>query len=290
MPQHVQVLDTDGDGFVATLDDRSQVRARSVVVALGMDPHRRLPAELLELLPEGSWRHTCDLVDLSGAAGRRYLLVGGRQSAFEWAALLTEAGARSGWTSCTGTTRRRSPGPSGAGSPRWSSGWPPTPAGSTGSRLRSRTATGAGCGPRAGSRWSRGSRAGCRPAGSASGRARRWSAANAAADGSLTVTLDDGSAAWRSTRWSSRPATCRASTTSASCARATLPLVAQQDGLPDLDDGFQTSVPGSFTSLPATGHFGPFLGFTVAARMSAAVITAAVRSRAASAAVPPGPD
>ena len=70
-----------------------------------------------------------------------------------------------------------------------------------------------------------------------------------------------------------------------------LPPLAQQDGLPDLDDGFQTSVPGLFvTSLPATGHFGPFLGFTIAARMSAAVITAAVRTRAASAAVPPDPD
>ena len=95
MPRHVVVLDADGDQFVATLDDRSQVRARSVVLALGMDPHRRLPAELLALLPERSWRHTCDAVDLTGAAGRRYLLVGGRQSAFEWAALLTEAGAAS---------------------------------------------------------------------------------------------------------------------------------------------------------------------------------------------------
>ena len=70
-----------------------------------------------------------------------------------------------------------------------------------------------------------------------------------------------------------------------------LPPLAEQDGLPDLDDGFQTSVPGLFvTSLLATGHFGPLLGFTVSARMSAAVITAAVRSRAASGAVPSGPD
>jgi thioredoxin reductase len=37
--------------------------------------------------------HTCDLVDLAGLSGARVLIVGGRQSAYEWAALLGEHGA-----------------------------------------------------------------------------------------------------------------------------------------------------------------------------------------------------
>ncbi len=56
-----------------------------------------------------------------------------------------------------------------------------------------------------------------------------------------------------------------------------LPPLAHEDGVPVLDDGFQTSVPGlHITSLPATAHFGPFFGFTIAVRMSASVITDAV--------------
>ena len=85
--------DADG-GFRATLEDGSVVAARTVAVALGMGPHRSAPAELVAMLPSGTWRHTCDAVDFAGARDRRYLLVGGRQSAFEWAALLAEAGAR----------------------------------------------------------------------------------------------------------------------------------------------------------------------------------------------------
>ena len=37
--------------------------------------------------------HTCDLVDFDDYAGANVLIVGGRQSAYEWAALLGEHGA-----------------------------------------------------------------------------------------------------------------------------------------------------------------------------------------------------
>ncbi|HEY1359711.1 MAG TPA: FAD-dependent oxidoreductase, partial [Thermoleophilaceae bacterium] len=37
--------------------------------------------------------HTCDLVRFGDLAGRRVLIIGGRQSAYEWAALALEAGA-----------------------------------------------------------------------------------------------------------------------------------------------------------------------------------------------------
>ena len=41
----------------------------------------------------GDGDHTCDLVDFGAFAGARVLIVGGRQSAYEWAALISEHGA-----------------------------------------------------------------------------------------------------------------------------------------------------------------------------------------------------
>jgi hypothetical protein len=68
----------------------------------------------------------------------------------------------------------------------------------------------------------------------------------------------------------------------------TLPPLDHHDGVPDLDDGFQTSVPGLYlTSLPAAGHFGPFFGFTIGTRMSATVITRSVLDRLAGTALHP---
>ena len=46
-----------------------------------------------------------------------------------------------------------------------------------------------------------------------------------------------------------------------------------RNGFPVLNEDFETSVPGLFiTSMPATQDFGPFFGFTIAARVSARLI------------------
>jgi FAD-dependent urate hydroxylase len=80
-------------GFVADCGD-SEIAARHVVVATGFRDFAHVPPELAALLPPGSYGHTCDVVDLESFAGKSVLIVGGRQSAFEWAALLADAGAR----------------------------------------------------------------------------------------------------------------------------------------------------------------------------------------------------
>ena len=46
-------------------------------------------------MPEHRRAHTCDLVDFDALAGARVVVVGGRQSAYEWAALLCDHGAES---------------------------------------------------------------------------------------------------------------------------------------------------------------------------------------------------
>jgi len=56
--------------------------------------------------------------------------------------------------------------------------------------------------------------------------------------------------------------------------------IAARNGFPVLDDHFQTSVPGLFiTSMPATQDFGPFFGFTIAVRASAILICEAIGTR-----------
>jgi hypothetical protein len=76
-------------GFVATLAGGERLHARAVVAAPGVAHFAHRPAWAEHVPGE----HTCDLTDLSGLDGRRVAIVGGRQSAYEWAALAGEHGA-----------------------------------------------------------------------------------------------------------------------------------------------------------------------------------------------------
>jgi len=91
--QRLDYLDDESHRFRAMLDDDRVVSASHAVIAVGFKYFKYLPPELVACLPAGRYAHTCNLVDFRGLKGKRCLIVGGRQSAFEWAALLTEAGA-----------------------------------------------------------------------------------------------------------------------------------------------------------------------------------------------------
>ena len=95
VPEEVMSLDRTRarDGFQATLRSGKTMTARRVVVAIGFSSFAHVPAEMLERLPAGRFEHTCTAVDLRALNGQRCLILGGRQSAFEWAALLAENGA-----------------------------------------------------------------------------------------------------------------------------------------------------------------------------------------------------
>ena len=75
-------------GFEAELSSGETIRARQVIAAPGIAHFTHAP----------DWAgadaaHTCDVVDFGDYAGADVLIVGGRQSAYEWAALLGEHGA-----------------------------------------------------------------------------------------------------------------------------------------------------------------------------------------------------
>ena len=280
VPLHVSRLDRAGEaGLQATLEDGSRVTARSVALALGMGAHPRVPDELAALLPPGSWRHSRDAVDLASASGRRYLLVGGRQSAFEWAALLAEGGA-----AAVDVVHRHDTPAFAASDWSWTApivdrmvddpGWFARQTAVEQDVLRARL-------------WAEGrlklepwladrlppSVVRVRPR-TALATARRLP------DGAVEVTYDDGDRTVVDeivlcTGYLPQLADLGLLTA------GDLPPLDDDHGCPALDDGFQTSVPGLYaTSFLATAHFGPFFGFTLAARMSAAVLARAVVSRA----------
>jgi cation diffusion facilitator CzcD-associated flavoprotein CzcO len=77
--------------FVAVLEDGSEIVAERVVAAPGCGYFAHVPEWAAEL-PTGLGSHSSDLVRFDEVAGQRVLIVGGRQSAYEWAALLGEHG------------------------------------------------------------------------------------------------------------------------------------------------------------------------------------------------------
>ena len=85
----VSALEQRDTQFVATLEDGSQIGAERVVAAPGCGYFAHVPEWAAEL-PAGLGSHTSDFVRFDEMAGQRVLIVGGRQSAYEWAALLGE--------------------------------------------------------------------------------------------------------------------------------------------------------------------------------------------------------
>ena len=93
LPVHVERLSGLDHGFEAKLENGETLRANNVLLAIGFVYFKNVPPDLADALPAGSFTHTCDLVDFAEFRGKRCLIIGGRQSAFEWTALLNEAGA-----------------------------------------------------------------------------------------------------------------------------------------------------------------------------------------------------
>ncbi|HSR40951.1 MAG TPA: NAD(P)-binding domain-containing protein, partial [Longimicrobiales bacterium] len=260
------------------LEDGGTITADRVVIALGFSHFPHVPEELVDGLPPDRFSHTCDLVDFAPLRGKRCLIVGGRQSALEWAALIHEAGAaavhvchrhptpafeEADWSwvmplvdripADPGWFRRLSDDEKEALNRRlWTEG-----------RLKVEP----WLGPRL-----------------AHESVRLWPdsrivAFALGADGDLDVTLDSGSR-------------LRVDhvvfATGYAVGIERIPLLARgnllermrtEDGYPVLDESFQTSVPGLFfTSMPATRDFGPFFAFTVSVRASATVIGRALET------------
>ncbi|MEK7728112.1 MAG: NAD(P)-binding domain-containing protein [candidate division KSB1 bacterium] len=93
LPALVQRLDFANGCFEASLTNKATLAARNVALALGFRYFKNIPEPFPTLFPAGRFAHTCDFVDFAPLRNKRVLIIGGRQSAFEWAALIREHGA-----------------------------------------------------------------------------------------------------------------------------------------------------------------------------------------------------
>lgn len=285
LPLYVERLDQIDDAtyrYSATLEDGRVVRARSVAVAIGFKYFKHLPEDLLAVLPAGTYAHTCDLVELDALAGKRCLILGGRQSAFEWAALLREAGASAVHLS----HRHASPAFAEADwswvmplvegiaqKPGWFRQLPEQQQATVGRRL-----------------WAEG-RLKVEPwlaariepyATIALWPGTQLVACETRPDGTIVAQLDNGEhlevdqiilATGYKVAIGQVPFLASGNIAAA---------LATRNGFPALDEQFQTNLPGLFmTSMAANQDFGPFFAFTIGTRTSAKVIGAAVAAEAA---------
>ena len=78
--------------FTATMEDGSSIVAEKVLAAPGIGSFVNLPAWYDEV-PADRRSHTSGLVSFDALSGARVAIIGGRQSAYEWAALLCDHGA-----------------------------------------------------------------------------------------------------------------------------------------------------------------------------------------------------
>ena len=275
LPLQIERLEVADDGFTAITAAGDTIHARNVVIAPGFTHFTNIPAELKSRLPAGRFIHTCDFVDFSAARDQRYLIIGGRQSAFEWAALLVEAGARAVYI----THRHDSPAFAEAD---WSWVSPLVDA--------------IGDNPNWFRRLSQAEKDDVNHRLWAEGRLKvePWLEARLNNDRvrvlprTEVVECVENDGELRTTLTNGETITCDEIilATGYKVDITRLPILAAgnildrletRNGFPVLDDHFQTSIKGLFiTSMPATQDFGPFFGFTIAVRVSAKLICDAV--------------
>jgi len=91
----VEQLNYDGEKlkFTAEMSDGDKIKSKNVLMAVGFKYFKFIPDEYSKKIPEDKYTHTCDINSFSKFKDKKCLIIGGRMSAFESAALLNESGA-----------------------------------------------------------------------------------------------------------------------------------------------------------------------------------------------------
>ena len=92
-PEQVVQVNYEQNIFKCMMGNGDVICAQNLLVATGYYDYRFIPSELAAMFPEELCTHTADCGDFSQFANQRCLITGGRQSAFETAALLTSHAA-----------------------------------------------------------------------------------------------------------------------------------------------------------------------------------------------------
>lgn len=86
--------DEDCSEFTAEMDNGESITSKNVLLAIGFKYFKNIPSEFSEKIPEDMYTHTCDINSFDRFRDKKCLIIGGRMSAFESAALLNESGAK----------------------------------------------------------------------------------------------------------------------------------------------------------------------------------------------------
>jgi len=279
LPVYIRQLDhsSANNTFIATTVDAGTIRARRVALAPGFKHFTNVPDDLKNRLPAGRFLHTCEFADFSNSAGQRYLIIGGRQSAYEWAALLVEAGA----AAIHVAHRHESPAFEEADwswvntlvdnmieNPNWFRNLSQQEKDQVAHRLwaEGRLKLEPWLGPRL-----------------QNDRVHVWPRTEVVScseqeDGALQVKLNNGETVVVGQIILATGYKVNIAQLPVLASGNILAALKTRNGFPELDDHFETSVPGLFiTSMPAAQDFGPFFGFTIAVRASAQLICERLR-------------
>jgi cation diffusion facilitator CzcD-associated flavoprotein CzcO len=278
LPVYIQRLMHASDHFVATTFDGDVIKSRKVVLAPGFKHFAHVPEDFKAKLPAGSFKHTAEFVDFGDAKDKRYLIIGGRQSAFEWAALLLEAEAAAVHLS----HRHASPAFAAAD---WS--WVnPLVDGMVENPSWFRSLSPVEKDAISHKQWAEG-RLKVEPwlaSRLADERVRVWPQTEVLSciqqeNGELAVVLTNGETFNVDNVILATGYKVNIARLPFLAAGNLLAQLETRDGFPVLDDHLETSVPGLFiTSMPASQDFGPFFGFTVSVRTSAKLICRRLRT------------
>jgi len=281
-PVFVDRLDHIDGVFRAQMENGETIGAANVVLALGFSHFAHIPADLAALLPAGRYAHSKDLVGFAPLAGKRVLIIGGRQSAFESAALLREAGAAHVHICYRHPTPRFEPSDWGranrivaglADNPTWFRDlndeakadinhwfW-------TEGRLKLEPWLWPRLDHPEISLWPESQLAGC---------VER-------ADGALDIRLDSGAEFAVDQVLFATGYKVEMGRVPLLAAGNLLVELATANGYPCLNEQMQTNIPGLFvTSMPAVQDFGLFFGFTISARLSAQLMGRSIQQRLSS--------
>jgi len=264
--------------FIATLGNGATIAANRVVVAVGFGYFANVPDHLRSMLPDGKFSHTSELSDFSRLNGKRVLIVGGRQSAFEWAALIHEQGAKaihlcyrhatpsfeeSDWSWVAGCVHNI------ATQPGWFRKLPSEERDQINHRqwAEGRLKLEPWLAPRITN-----SETTLHPE-------SEIVACDELPNGDLAVTLSTGDALKVDHIVLATGYKVDVTRIPFLSKGNILPRLQTLNGFPALDDNLESNIPGLFfTSMCATQDFGSFFGFTVSARASATLIGARLRS------------
>lgn len=89
----VASIERSSDGYLLRLEDGEKIKARNVVLAVGITHFEHVP-ETLAHLPADFLSHSARHREVEQFRGRNVVVIGGGSSALDWAALLHEAGAK----------------------------------------------------------------------------------------------------------------------------------------------------------------------------------------------------